>query len=189
MPPSRSVTPPPVRKMFEAAVHTGQVSSAAVNDTNYGMLNLCQESEKEIYYNSFDLSKEQPCGVYQIDATAVGLGGPTTTLTNFIDVECVFYLKIDFNKVDWAGISPGYRDVVSGDLVWNSPPDNAPTVMNVGNDGMGLSLLYSPMVGANFGKLITTFDGCFGVDRRTCSASATIRPTVGVDTGWHLHAV
>lgn len=154
-----------VGKMFEAAVDTGQLSAAAVNDPARGMVVKCLESEKRIYYNYFDLHKEQACGEYRIDATAVGATGATDTLTNYIDVECVFYLKIDFNTVNWAGIAPGYADVVSGDLVWDVPPDNAPTVRNVGNTGMGLAVLFTPMVGQqNFDKEITTFDACFGKD-------------------------
>ena len=148
--------------MFESAVHTGQISAAAVDDTDYGINAKCLEEEKALYYSSFDLSKHQPCGEYRIEATAIGYGGVTTTLTNYIDVECVFYLKIDFDKVDWGTVTPGLKDVVSGNLIWDVPPDNAPTVRNVGNDGMGLKLIFSPMVGQNWGKIITTFDACFG---------------------------
>ncbi len=33
---------------------------------------------------------------------------------------------------------------------------------NVGNDGMGLKLTFSDLVGATFGKHIYTFDACYG---------------------------
>jgi len=151
-----------VGKMFEAAVHTGQVAAAAVDNVDKGMRAKCSEEEKAIYYASFDLSKEQPCGKYKIQATAVGVGGKMDKLTNYLDVLCVFYLRIDFNKVDWGTVTPGLKDIVSGDLLWDKPADNAPTVKNVGNSGMGLGLHFSKMVGVNEKKEITIFDAKFG---------------------------
>jgi len=171
--------------MFEAAVHTGQVSAAAVDDVNYGMNAKCLEGVKAIYYASFDLSKHQPCGEYKIDATALNLTGMPTTLTNYIDVECVFYLKIDFDQVNWGAVTPGYGSVVAGDLIWDVPADNAPTVRNVGNDGMGLSLIFSKMVGASFGKEIIAFDACYGKTPSTlqCIGTDPLKPWEWIQAG------
>jgi hypothetical protein len=151
-----------VGKMFEAAVHTGQVTAEAVDDTNKGMLAKCLQEEKAIYRSEFNLSKHQMCGVYTIEATAVAVGGQTTKLINYLDVQCVYFMQIDFDAIDWGTITPGLKDIVSGDLIWDVPSANAPTVRNVGNDGMGLSLHFSPMVGASEGKIIDLFDACFG---------------------------
>jgi hypothetical protein len=151
---------PAVGKMWEAAVHTGQITAAAVDDPNYGMNFWCSEGAKGIFYSSFDVSKEQPCGQYRIDATASG--GGTTTLSNYIDVECIIYLKIDFNAINWGTLAPFATRNVHGNTVWEAPNSVAPTVRNVGNDGMGVSVIFSQMTGAQFGKHINKFDACFG---------------------------
>ena len=154
---------PAVGKMWEAAVHTGQVMAQAVDDPNYGMNALCSENVKGIFYSSFDLSKEQSCGEYRVDATAVSTGGGTSpTLSNYIDVECVTYLKIDFSSVNWGTITPNVKGQVTGNLLWEPANSIHPTVMNVGNDGMGIGVIFSPMVGATQHKIINNFDACFG---------------------------
>ncbi len=159
--------------MFDAAIRNGELTSAAVNDVNYGMVAKCLQDEKAFYYAEFPLSKEQMCGEYKIVATAVGVGGTTTSLTNYIDVLCVFAIDIDFNRVDWGNIFPGLTKWVSGDLIWDVPPDNRPTVKNIGNDGMAVKIQFSVMTGTNFGKVIEQFDGKFG---RSPSTLASIDP-------------
>ncbi len=146
--------------MFEAAVHTGQLSAGAVNDPNLGIVAKCAEQVKALYYAEFNLSKHQACGEYRIKATAVGASGANVSLTNYIDIICQFYLDKDFTAVDWGTISPGLTKVVSGDLLMTTP--NNPTVINRQNDGMGLRVVFSTMVGKNFGKVIDQFDACFG---------------------------
>ena len=156
--------------MTEAAIHNGEVTKAAFDDTNKGMLSLCQQGVKGLYHAEWPLSKDQPCGEYRIDVTAVSIGGATTTLSNYIDVQCTFMLKVDFagdpptcpGGIDWGNLVPGFGATVGGDLLFNPPCDPAPTVKNVGNDGMGLKLTYSDLVGVTFGKHIYTFDACFG---------------------------
>jgi hypothetical protein len=148
--------------MFEAAVHTGQMTAAAADDVNKGMIARCQQHEKALFYAEFQLSKDQMCGPYRVVLTVNSTGG-TATMTNTIDIICVQAIKIDFNVVDWANITPGLKDVVSGDLIWDVPPDNHPTVKNIGNDGMGLKLHFSEMTGPLKGK-ITLFDAKFGRD-------------------------
>jgi len=165
----------PDGSMFEAAVHTGQLSAAAVDDPNRGIIAKCQQQEKALWYAEFSLSKDQQCGEYEIRATAVGVGGTTATLSNYLDVPCIWAIAIDFNQVNWGPITPGVTDWVSGDLVWDVPADNRPTVKNIGNDGMGLKLHFSKMVGATFGKEISEFDGCFG---RSASTLRCVDPIV-----------
>ena len=87
--------------MFEAAVHNGEMTAAAVDDINRGMIAKCQEKEKALYYGQFALSKDQPCGEYKVVASVFNSSG-NDTLTNYFDVLCVFGLQIDFNVVDWG---------------------------------------------------------------------------------------
>jgi hypothetical protein len=146
--------------MFEAAVHNGEMTAAAADDATNGMITKCLEGEKALYYAEFPLSKDQMCGEYRVDLTVTSVGG-TATMTNYIDILCVYGLYIDFDAVDWAGITPGVTDVVSGDLIFAPPSSAAPTVKNIGNDGMGLKLNFSEMIGVLKGK-ITSFDAKFG---------------------------
>jgi hypothetical protein len=159
--------------MTEAAIHTGQVTKDSFDDLNKGMISLCNQSVKGLYHAEWPLSKDQPCGEYRIDATAVSVGGATTTLSNFIDVLCTFQLKIDFagnptgtppcaGGINFPSLVPGSTSTVGGDLLFAPPCDSHPTVKNVGNDGMGLKLTYTDLVGAQFGKHIYTFDACYG---------------------------
>ena len=178
---------PAVGKMWEAAVHTGQVMAQAVDDPNYGMNALCSENVKGIFYSSFDLSKEQSCGEYRVDATAVSTGGGTSpTLSNYIDVECVTYLKIDFSSVNWGTITPNVKGQVTGNLLWEPANSIHPTVMNVGNDGMGIGVIFSADGGSyatqdhqQFRRLLRQGGGCYlGVHRQHSS----------LHPGEHTHA-
>jgi hypothetical protein len=158
--------------MFEAAVHTGQITADAV-DNDMGLVRLCQENVKGIYYAKFQISKEQPCGKYWVEGMAVANGGATATLNNYIDVICFYMLEIDFDDIDWGDITQGVMKVVGGDLNFD-PTDSAfPTVKNTGNHGMGVGVLFSEMVevvqaggppvpGAA-GNGINEFDACFGI--------------------------
>lgn len=158
--------------MIEAAIHTGQVTADSFTDTNKGMIALCNQNVKGLYSAEWPLSKDQPCGEYRIDATAVSIGGATTTLTNYIDILCTFQLKIDFGGqttptpcaggITFPALVPGGSSTVGGDLLFAPPCDTKPTVKNVGNSGMGLKLSYSDLVGLTFQKHIYQFDACYG---------------------------
>jgi hypothetical protein len=176
-------SPAQVGTMWEAAVHSGQVAAAAITDINKGMIAKCQQAEKALYFAEFPLSKDQPCGEYRIEATAVGTGGVTDKLSNTIKVFCVFALKIDFTEVNWGTITPGLTDIVSGDLIFDSPSGNAPTVTNAGNDGMGLKILFTPMVGAREGKVINVFNAKFGRSPSTLLTKDPIAANTEVSFG------
>ncbi len=157
--------------MVEAAIDTDQVTADSFTDLNKGMISLCNENVKGLYHAEWPLSKDQPCGEYRIDATAVSIGGATTTLTNYIDIICTFQLKIDFGGdssvpcpggITFPTLVPGGSSTVGGDLLFLPGCDTHPTVKNVGNSGMGLKLTYGDLVGATFGKHIYTFDACYG---------------------------
>jgi hypothetical protein len=148
--------------MFEAAVHSGQVQAEAVDDTNYGMIALCQQELKAFYHISFPLSKDQQCGVYRAEVTAVSTGGTTTKQSIYFDDPCTFALVVDFDTVDWGTITPGNTKVLGGNLIWDPQVGTTPTVKNIGNDGMGLTIEFTRLVGANEAKVIDKFDAKFG---------------------------
>lgn len=146
--------------MFDAAANTGQLSRRAIDDDREGLHGSCHFGRTAVYRGEFRLSVNEPCGEYRVTAVAVSTGGAATQLTNYIDVLCVFALKIDFRSVDWGEITPGVRGVVAGDTQFR-PRDGAPTVKNVGNDGMGLRIRFTPLWSAS-GFRVDQFDSCFG---------------------------
>lgn len=147
--------------MFHAAWATGQISSAAINDINNGLIALCQQEVKAFYYSEFEISKHQPCGEYKIELHAVS-NGAESVLTNYIDVVCFFDLWIDFSSVNWGSLQPGVDKAIAGDLDPNTP--NRPTVKNRGNAGMFIGVHFTPLVqqGVAGPKTIDLFDAAFG---------------------------
>jgi hypothetical protein len=152
------------------AYDTGQVSATSIDDDANGLVALCSEGSKAIYYAEFNLSKHQPCGSYKVELHAVS-SGAEDVLVNYIDVLCVFYLELDFEQVDWGTIYPGITKVVPGDTIFSLDPtvSSMPTVKNTGNSGMGVAIEYEPMVQVEAdgspvpgGKIIDEFDACFG---------------------------
>jgi hypothetical protein len=167
--------------MFEAAVHTGQVSAAAVDDATFGLLAVCQK-QGGVYSGLLPLSYKDPCGAYRVEAHLPGAGAVEDVLTAYLDVLCVTYLRIDFNSLDWGKVTPGKSVNISGDLDWRPPSDAAPTVRNGGNAGMGLALQFAPMVlldaagrpVAN-GTPIDAFNTCFGRGPQVAQCFAGIK--------------
>ncbi|MDP2948184.1 MAG: hypothetical protein Q8P22_01425 [Chloroflexota bacterium] len=139
-----------------AAYETGQMTAAEAGNILY----QCNQNNKAVYHAVGDISKHQPCGEYRVEAGVTDLAGNVGTMTNWFDVLCVVGLEIDFDAVDWGGITPGVRDWVQGDWTWDRPPGGSvpPTVKNTGNTPMFVGLGFTEMVGYNFNQLITVFD-------------------------------
>jgi hypothetical protein len=171
--------------MFNAAYATGQIAAESIEDINKGMIAKCQQSEKAIYYAKFDLSKHQPCGVYKVELHAIS-SGAETILVNYIDVICTYYMEIDFSAVNWETITPGVKDVVSGDLIFDAAEvPSAPTVKNTGNSGMGVGVHFSEMlqqgVDPVVAKRIDQFDACFG---KSPAGIQCVDPIMASDVVW-----
>jgi len=148
---------------LEAAVHTGQMTATEADNIVY----QCGQLMKKVYHGVGTISKHQMCGEYpnpdyRVEARATDqAGNASRPLINWFDVLCVTGLEVDFNQVNWGLISPNVTKWLPGDLVWDVPPDNKPTVKNTGNHAMYLWLNFSKMVGASLHKEITSFDGMF----------------------------
>jgi hypothetical protein len=155
-----------VGTMFEAAVHTGQLSAAAVDDTNRGFRKACAQNERAFYYATFTLSKHQPCGEYRVEAHAVS-SGLEDTQTNYIDILCTYFMNLDFQQVNYGTITPGLSKSISGDFLFSPPNDSFPSIKNTGNTGLGITVNFSPMLQSVGGtpipgaKIIDQFDICF----------------------------
>lgn len=154
---------------IEAAVHTGQMTSAEA----FTIVDQCNKHQKLVFHMIGELSKEQPSGEYRVEATGVDQSGSTGSMTNWFDVLSVIGLRLDFSNVDFGQILPNTPKWVPGDMTFNPPNDTKPTVKNVGNDPMKLSLLFTNMTGANFGKLITEFDAQLDAEQIPVIAAGT----------------
>ncbi len=158
--------------MFNAANATGQVTSVAIHDINNGMISLCQQDVKTLWYADFEISKHQPWGEYKIEMHAVSHGNESV-LTSYIDVLPFYHLVLDFTSVDYGPITPGSSKAVAGDLDMSTPL--RPTIQNQGNSGMGIGVLFSKMLqqGTPGPKEIIQFDAKFG---RSPSTLQTLDP-------------
>lgn len=148
--------------MFAAAIANGEVGTPAVLDPDLGMIARCQRHQTRLFHGEFELSKDQPCGEYTVSVAAVSSDGAVSVLTGSFDVLCTIALRVDFNMVDWGSLTPGNAKTIYGDDVFEPPASAAPTVKNVGNDGMGFKLRFGPMIGASTGATIDMFGACFG---------------------------
>jgi hypothetical protein len=167
--------------MFSAAgpgaTSTGQLSQNARN----WIVARCQQNSKVLYSGVFDLHKYQACGNYRVEFNASG-GAAIQKLNYWFNVPCVQQLQIDFASVNFGTILPGQTQNVEGDFVWDipactaMPTDPCPTVKNVGNSGMGLTVTFANMIQCSEDaatacpstppvsgpKEIYDFDACFG---------------------------
>lgn len=136
---------------LEAAVHTGQLSAA-----NAALaLENCGKQIWRVYRVQGELSKHQPAGTYTVVASAVDQAGNTGSLTNTFTVLPIIGLRQDFSAVDFGQILPNTSKWVRGDFVFGGA---LPTVENVGNVLMYLNVSFTPMVGAQYQKVINSFD-------------------------------
>jgi hypothetical protein len=150
--------------MFHAAYATGQLSSSAIDDPDFGIISKCIQEVKAVYYAKFPLHKDQPCGSYEVQANAVSVpGGASDILYNHFDVLCFWYLDTDFDVtgLNWGNITPGQKNVISGDTAWDL---GGPTVRNGSNHPMGIHISFSTLWGDQTPtpKKIDHFDACFG---------------------------
>jgi hypothetical protein len=94
---------------------------------------------------------------------AVAIGGSFTVANIYFDVLCGIDLQIDFSEVQWNGIVPGFTSDLVGDTKWDTPSSNRPTARNGNNDGLGIALAFTPMIGVAHGMSIDTYSACFGL--------------------------
>lgn len=156
------LTEPWAVSMFEAAVGTGQMTQAEADDIVF----QCGEGKKAIFRVQEDISKEQPPGEYRVQVTVVNSAPANFTNVNYFDVVPFIHIKKDFTKVDWQNILNGVDNNVFGDHVMQTPgvayADGSgvePTIENVGNERMFVSVHFSPLVLGT--KEITQFDTRF----------------------------
>jgi hypothetical protein len=167
--------------MFDMAIATGQIDANSVrnNTSNIhdSIQDWCAQNKKDLYYGAFGLSKHQPYGSYRIDAIVTTPSGASSTLKYWIDVLPIKALAKDFNTLDFGPLHPNDQFTVDGDTSWQPPNSANPTLQNIGNQGLTISLSYTNLcldlagsrecgpIGGN--KRVDMFDGGFGTSINT----------------------
>ena len=147
--------------MWGATYTTGQVTSGAVHDADYGIIDLVTQRQKDLWFAEWEISKDQMCGLYTIEVTAVA-NGAVATMTNTLEIQCFFNLEIDFEDINWGTITPGGTKVLPGDT--NFGTAGYPTVKNTGNSGMRVGIEFTELLQDDVlgPKVIDVFDAAFG---------------------------
>jgi hypothetical protein len=168
--------------MFGAAGPAGassdasnQISATAIhNATGTGIVDLCNDNEKSLWYQAFTVSKDDPNGTYTVEIQAVNSAGTSDSWISFYVIP-FFDLAADFNSVTFTSSQtqpPTY--FVSGDTTWAPPSSTFPTVTNGGNSGEEIgvdfsTLEYVPPVGSPY--YISSFDANLGYNAATVLAT------------------
>lgn len=127
-------------------------------NTNYDYNEICAtdgELMKEtaaVYCGTKDLSYEDPYGAYEVWAVAQDKVGLQGILSNRFSYLPVTAFETDFSAVDYGNVRLNTHKIISGNLLWEPSSSTKPTVRNVGNtrlqmtvkqDDMGLGLTNS----------------------------------------------
>ena len=145
-----------------------QVSAWAWENTNSnGIIDHCDKNEKDLWYQAFTVSKDDPSGKYSVEVRATSTTGSATSWFSF-NVNPVIALSVDFNSVQFANDNGNYE--ISGDTVWSpsgspacdpnvSGTCDAPTVINGGNEGFQVGVAYQPLSTSLTGQSNYLIDG------------------------------
>jgi len=102
----------------------------------------------EVYCVEKDLSYEDPSGHYRVDAVAQDTNSLTGTLSNTFEYLPLTAFQADFTSVNYGNVKLNIEKIVNGDLNFKNN-DGMPTVRNVGNTRMNLTVWQDDM---NLGK-------------------------------------
>jgi hypothetical protein len=173
--------------MWEAAIHTGQITSTAeVDNTTFGFIELCREKKKAFYHAYISLTKDEPCGEYKVNGVAVAVGGNNTTMTNYFDVLCGINLQTDNTTWDWGTVIPGIQDDIAGDLNF-APGDGRPTIVNGNNGPMAVRVKFGAMDnGGPAPKIIDKFDAAFGRSSGALNSIGYLSPFLAAGVDYEL---
>jgi hypothetical protein len=162
--------------MFNAAKNTNQMTAAE----QVMIIGECFQNKKAIYRVQETISKEQPCGEYRVEVTAVNGAGASFTNVDFFDVICTVVLQRDFSAISWGPILNNQDTVISGDTNFGS---GGPTLRNVGNAPMFVEIQYEPLVSTvDPTKTILRFDAALRAAWRTDPSTIThINPLAALD--------
>ncbi len=126
--------------------HSNQVSATAItNGAGTGIVDLCNDNEKSLWYQSFLLSKDDPSGTYTVEVQAINSAGTTESWISFYVIP-FFDLAVDFSTVNiQCNQATPIVCFASGDTTFAPPNSTLPTATNGGNEGMQVGVTFSPL--------------------------------------------
>jgi hypothetical protein len=144
-----------LNEMFTAAgpqaAGANELSAAAISNVNgTGIVDLCNEGQKDLWHQALLISKDDPNGTYTVETIASNVTGGQSVSWFSFKVIPFFQLAIDFSSVSFANNGANQYGV-SGDTTWAPSTSSAPTVTNGGNSG--------EQIGVAFPKLSYTPSG------------------------------
>ena len=133
-------------EMFAAAgpqpTGANELSASAITNPNgTGIVDLCNEGQKDLWHQALTISKDDPNGSYTVETIASNVtGGQSVSWFSFIVIP-FFQLSIDFNSLSFKNNGANQYEI-SGDTTWAPPNSTAPTVTNGGNSGEQIGVAF-----------------------------------------------
>jgi hypothetical protein len=123
---------------------------------------LMKETAK-VYCGDKDLSYEDPSGAYKVIAVAQDANSLTGTLQNSFTYLPLTAFQADFTSVIYGNVKLNTEKIVNGDLTWAPSNSTMPTVRNVGNTRMNLTVWQDAMgLGKTGGLWNVSYDARVG---------------------------
>ena len=133
-------------EMFSAAgpqpTGANELSASAITNVNgTGIVDLCNEGQKDLWHQALTVSKDDPNGTYTVETIASNVTGGQSVSWFSFNVIPFFQLSIDFSSVNFTNNGANQYEV-SGDTTWSPPSSTAPTVTNGGNSGEQIGVAF-----------------------------------------------
>lgn len=123
---------------------------------------LMKETAK-VYCAEKDLSYEDPSGHYKVVAVAQDSNSLNGTLENYFEYLPLTAFEVDFSSVNYGNVKLNIEKIVNGDLTWAPSNSSMPTVRNVGNTRMNLTVWQNDMgLGKTSGNWNVMYDARVG---------------------------
>lgn len=98
-----------------------------------------------VYCSQKDLSYEDPSGDYKLWAVAQDKNGLQNVLENHFTYLPVTAYEADFSSVAYGNVKLNTHKIISGDLTWDPSASTKPTVRNVGNTRLAMTVKQDDM--------------------------------------------
>ncbi len=139
------------------------------NVANWGYDEICatdgelMKETAKVYCGDKDLSYEDPSGDYKVIAVAQDTNSLNGTLENYFTYLPLTAFETDFTSVIYGNVKLNIEKIVNGDLTWAPSNSTMPTVRNIGNTRMNLTVWQDDMgLGKTGGNWNVSYDARVG---------------------------
>lgn len=139
-------------------------------NTGYDYDEICaadgelMKEEAYVFCSDKDLIWEDPAGLYRVDVMAQdNSGNSSTILTNNFEYLPLTGFEKDFANVSYGQVMLNTHKKISGDLTWNPTASPRPTIRNIGNTRLWVSVAQDDMgLGQSSGVWNVEYDARVG---------------------------